>query len=206
MVVLVLLIPLARASDKDESGHPTKAPEALARIVSVKRCSGNPLITPASSKSLGPNINGPSVIRAPSWIKSPLGKYYLYFAHHQGRYIRLAYADSLDGPWKIHEPGTLHLTQMPGWGGHVASPDVHVDEEKKLIRMYFHAVRDGQRNGTATSTDGITFKVSEILPGGWYFRVFDYGGIHYGIDRSGDLFRSQDPVGSFEKQIGRAHV
>jgi hypothetical protein len=92
---------------------------------------------------------------------------------------------------------------MPGWGGHVASPDVHVDEKKKLIRMYFHGCRGpGQMNGTATSTDGIQFKVSETLPGGWYFRVFEYDGFYYGIDRSGDLYRSKDPLGSFEKRRG----
>jgi hypothetical protein len=33
----------------------------------------------------------------------------LYFADHKGRYIRLAYADDLLGPWHIHVPGTLQL-------------------------------------------------------------------------------------------------
>jgi len=203
LVAFLLLILPAHAGGQDGSDNRTEAPAASVRIVSVKRCAKNPLITPASSKSLGPNINGPSVIRVPPWVKSPLGKYYLYFAHHQGPYIRLAYADSLDGPWKIYEPGTLHLSEMPGWGSHIASPDVHVDEAQKLFRVYFHAVRNGrngQQNGTATSTDGIHFRVSETLPGGWYFRVFEYGGVYYGIDRSGDLYRSQDPMGSFEKR------
>lgn len=197
---LFLLILQTHAGSREGSDNRAEVPEASVRIVSVKRCAKNPLLTPQSSKSLGPNINGPSVIRVPSWVKSPLGKYYMYFAHHQGPYIRLAYADSLEGPWKIHELGTLHLSEMLGWGSHVASPDVHVDEAKKVIRMYFHADRGGQRNGTATSMDGIHFKVSETLPGGWYFRVFEYGGVYYGIDRSGDLFRSQDPMGAFEKR------
>src|SRR5262249_25376901 len=38
-----------------------------------------------------------------------LGKYYLYFADHKGRYIRLAYADNLVGPWKIYVPGSLQI-------------------------------------------------------------------------------------------------
>jgi hypothetical protein len=42
---------------------------------------------------MGDNINGPAAIRVPEWIENPLGNYYLYFAHHQGTYIRLAYAD-----------------------------------------------------------------------------------------------------------------
>jgi hypothetical protein len=55
------------------------------------------------------NINGPSLIRVPPWVSGPLGKYYLYFAHHKGAYIRLAYSDHLTGPWKIYGPGTLQL-------------------------------------------------------------------------------------------------
>jgi len=200
LVAFSLLILPVYAGGKEGSDDQVKAPAALVRIVSVKRCANNPLITPASSKTVGPNINGPSVIRVPSWIKSPLGKYYMYFAHHQGPHIRLAYADSLDGPWKIYDPGTLRLKEMTGWGGHIASPDVHIDEEKKLIRMYFHADHGGQKNGTATSTDGINFKVSETLPGGWYFRVFEYGGVYYGIDRSGDLYRSKDPMAAFQRR------
>ena len=30
------------------------------------------------------NINGPSLVRVPEWVEDPLGKYYLYFAHHRG--------------------------------------------------------------------------------------------------------------------------
>lgn len=55
------------------------------------------------------NINGPCLMRVPSWVKEPLGKYYLYFAHHKGDSIRLAYADSLSGPWCLYAPGALKL-------------------------------------------------------------------------------------------------
>lgn len=55
------------------------------------------------------NINGPALIAVPSWVKKPLGKYYLYFAHHKGDSIRLAYAENLEGPWKIHPSGALQL-------------------------------------------------------------------------------------------------
>jgi hypothetical protein len=200
LLTFLLLTISAYAAEGPGEKEQQNNPEAAVSIISVKRSPRNPLVTPESSTSLGHNLNGPSVIRVPPWVKSPLGKYYLYFAHHQGPYIRLAYADTLDGPWTIYEPGTLKLSEITGWGGHIASPDVHVDEEKKVIRMYFHADRGGQRNGSATSTDGIHFKVSETLPGGWYFRVFAYGGVYYGIDRSGDLYRSKDPMGPFEKR------
>jgi len=47
------------------------------------------------------NINGPSVIRVPKWINKPLGKYYMYFSHHKGNHIRMAFANKPEGPWTI---------------------------------------------------------------------------------------------------------
>lgn len=70
----------------------------------VWRFGSNPLITWASSPTVGDNINGPSVIRVPSWLPKPLGPYYVYFAHHSGTCIRLADADDLEGPWSIYAP------------------------------------------------------------------------------------------------------
>jgi hypothetical protein len=83
--------------------QPARDP-APARVTAV-RLTQNPLITVASSPSLGDNVNGPSIIRAPSWIPRPLGRYYAYFGHHKGQFIRLAYADAIVGPWKVYEPG-----------------------------------------------------------------------------------------------------
>jgi hypothetical protein len=68
-----------------------------------------PIITPDLHPSIGRNIQGPSAIRVPDWIPHRLGNYYLYFADHKGRYIRLAYADRLTGPWTIYPPGSLQL-------------------------------------------------------------------------------------------------
>ena len=45
----------------------------------------------------GNNINGASLIKVPDWIENPLGKYYLYFEHHAGKYIRMAYSNNADG-------------------------------------------------------------------------------------------------------------
>ena len=69
-----------------------------------------PIIGPDLHPSLGANIQGPSLICVPDWVPNPLGRYYLYFADHKGSYIRLAYANALTGPWRIHVPGALHLT------------------------------------------------------------------------------------------------
>ncbi len=75
----------------------------------ITRLLDRPIIGPDLHESLGANIQGPSLIRVPAWVPNPLGRYYLYFADHKGSYIRLAYADNLTGPWRVHVPGTLHL-------------------------------------------------------------------------------------------------
>jgi len=119
--------------------------------IKVARFKQNPLITTRTSRSLGTNVNGPTVIRVPEWVKNPLGRYYMYFANHMGEFIRLAYADDIAGPWKVHEPGVLHVrdTAMsrPGpdpketlddFYTHVASPEILIDHEQRRIVMWFH--------------------------------------------------------------------
>jgi len=43
----------------------------------IERFPACPIITPEMDASLGDNINGPSVIKVPSWVANPLGAYYL---------------------------------------------------------------------------------------------------------------------------------
>jgi hypothetical protein len=83
---------------------------ALTRWSAV-RLPGNPIITPGLHPRIGANIQGPSLIRVPDWVCSPLGRYYLYFADHKGDHIRLAYSDALEGPWRIYAPGALSLAE-----------------------------------------------------------------------------------------------
>ena len=118
----------------------------------------NPLVMLESSKTLGDNINGPAVIRVPAWIEHPLGRYYLYFAHHKGDHIRLAYADAVTGPWKVYEPGVLNVKDTLFYRPqpdpkespeslytHVASPEVVVDDSKRRLIMYVHGMfTDGE--------------------------------------------------------------
>lgn len=169
--------------------------------VEVRRFAENPIIEASMSPSLGNKINGPSLIRVPGWVKNPLGKYYLYFAHHKGKFIRLAYADELSGPWRIHESGTIHLHEAAALEDHIASPDVHVDEENQIIRMYLHGSHPGtnQRTVSATSRDGLSFDVSSTIHGLSYFRVFKYAGTYYAIDSGGFLNRSEHPDRGWER-------
>jgi len=99
---------MAAVAAAQPSGSRPATP-AAASAVHVQRLLDRPIITPQLDASLGPNIQGPSLIRVPDWIANRLGRYYLYFADHKGRYIRLAYADDLVGPWRIHVPGSLQI-------------------------------------------------------------------------------------------------
>jgi hypothetical protein len=148
----------------------------------------------------------------PDWVQNPLGKYYLYFAHHKGKFIRLAYADKLSGPWRIHEPGTIHMPEAKALEDHIASPDAHIDEENQIIRMYLHGSHPGtnQRTVSATSRDGLSFEVSSTILGHSYFRVFAYEGAYYAIDSGGFLNRSDHPDRGWERHetelVGPIHT
>ncbi|HUS46645.1 MAG TPA: hypothetical protein VNA25_08000 [Phycisphaerae bacterium] len=170
------------------------------------RLEANPIICPEMLQGDdGANINGPSLISAPDWLPGRLGRYYLYFAHHAGKYIRLAIADDLAGPWRVHGPGTLRLEDTPCWG-HVASPDVHVLNDAREVRMYFHGpVRNdageitGQFTFAARSQDGLSFKVCTEALGPSYFRVLEWGGRHHALCRGGQFLCSRDGLTAFEQ-------
>lgn len=183
----------------------------------AERFEANPIIHREMSGLIGEtgrNINGPSLIRVPDWIENPLGKYYLYFAHHHGEFIRLAYSDRLEGPWKIYKPGVLPLEETPAYDGadrdHVASPDVHVDYEKQQIRMYFHSnPRLGlddipyQMSYVALSEDGLHFESLQEETGLFYFRVIEHDNWYYAfakyINDGGIIYRSGDGLTDFEE-------
>ena len=114
-----------------------------------------PIIHVDDDPRLEGNVNGPSLIGVLSWVDNPLGRYHLYFAHHEGLSIRLAYANGLAGPWVLYEPGALRMEESsfpntsPTPGNvhpqvrllfeagldrpypHIASPDVIVDDEPR---------------------------------------------------------------------------
>ena len=183
----------------------------------IERFSSNPIIHPEMLPGAdGENIAGPSLIRAPEWLTDPLGQYYLYFAHHEGRYIRLAYSDSLEGPWSIYEPGTLHLEQtscndVPADRvayKHVASPDVHVDNEAQEIRMYFHCFmfiggdpeassNYPQMTLVARSKDGLEFGAEPEVLGRSYFRVFRRNSDYFALGMPGIFYRSRNGLTDF---------
>jgi hypothetical protein len=153
------MTPLARTCRRASMLLICMAGIVSAADVTAKRFAENPLITVNTSPSLGDNVNGPTVIRVPDWVDHPLGRYYMYFAHHKGQYIRLAYSDSLHGPWKIYEPGVMKVSDTaffrpqpdpdpapPGVYTHVASPEIYIDQDAKRIVLWFHGLwTEGKR-------------------------------------------------------------
>lgn len=172
--------------------------------MSVRRLETNPIITPDMDDRMGGNINGPSLIRVPDWIPEPLGRYYLYFGHHRGTYIRLAVSDHVEGPWRIHTPGVLDLEDSL-FGTHIASPDVHVLDDRREIRMYYHGGGLSEpspwRQATrlARSKDGIRFEVQTELLGSSYWRMFRWAGFWVTLEMPGTFRRSRDGISGFER-------
>ncbi len=182
-----------------------------------------PIVHVKDDPRLEGNVNGPSLIRAPSWVDNPLGRYYLYFAHHKGDAIRLAYADALAGPWTLHAPGALRLADScfpttpptrehvhPQLQGlldadlerlypHIASPDLIVDEVRHELKLYYHGrLKDGtQRTRVAVSRDGLHFTPRDEILGNSYFRVFHHGDYWYALAMPGRVYRSRDGLNDF---------
>ena len=235
LVVLSLtasLTALACAAPDAEPAPDADPAAAAAPPLRVERLLDHPIIAPGLHESIGENIQGPSLIRVPEWVPDPLGRYYLYFADHKGRYIRLAYADDLLGPWSIHVPGSLQIEHshflveppevtpeiVAEWEArrgakishdiqkeittpHIASPDVHVDDEGQRILMYFHGLEGvgTQVSRVATSTDGIHFEAQPQVLGRTYMRVFRHGDMTYSLAMPGQLYRSADGFTDFEQ-------
>ncbi len=172
------------------------------------------------------NVQGPSVILTPEWLaeagSESLGRYLLYFAHHWGASIRLATADHPTGPWRVVSTNVLHVDDVgramdpTDQRRHVASPDVHVDDETRTLWMYFHGHLTEAAAGhlpswgryptmdqhtlVATSHDGLRFHPTDddraISPS--YHRAFRWHGHWYGLSMPSGLCRSVDGLSDFE--------
>ena len=179
----------------------------------------------------GENINGPSLIRIPDWISPqnrahPSAIYYLYFGHHSGDYIRMAWAENITGPWRLYQSGANisigdrgvldndNRDINVGNGivieeNHLASPDVHVDNENQRIILYFHSgsstffngvEMNGQFSWVATSPFGLDFNgnIEPVRLSTSYLRVFEDRGELYAFDNSASPRRALDADNPWE--------
>ncbi len=93
----------------------SSAAHGLSPALQVTRCGTEPIIDASTFTSIGAsgsdNINGSSCVRIPDWVAAvdraaPGAQYYLYFAHHNGNEIRMAWAADIEGPWTLFNMGT----------------------------------------------------------------------------------------------------
>jgi hypothetical protein len=194
------------------SATPVPPPEAIAGptpyAVVVERVGDGPIIHPGMlPPEVGDNINGPSLIRVPDWVENPLGRYYLYFAHHRDDHIRMAYADHPEGPYTHHAGGVLHLDDQTALRNHIASPDVVIDEDSRRIVMFYHGSNlvegEPQMTAAVVSDDGLHFRpLSEGTVERAYLRVFQHQGVWYGFNHQGILGRAEE-LGARLEPLGR---
>jgi hypothetical protein len=184
----------------------------------AERLRDNPILrVDTANPGIGDNVNGPSLVRVPDWVPNRLGRYYLYFAHHRDRFIRLAWADAVEGPWQVHAPGTLQRGESACLD-HIASPDVFVDEGARQIRLYYHGVVHHpesepdphanaidltrpfvQRTFCALSRDGLHFETGREPCGPSYFRVVRLPDAFYALAMPGLLYRSEDGLTGWQR-------
>ena len=106
----------------------------------------------------------------------PSANFYLYYAAHRGRCIKMAWSQYLEGPWYdynnpafAHGCGVMPLPERRrrGRGGkgkfgwdHVSAPHVLFNAKKRRFIMFFHG-RHGGNGGhnsfIASSSDGLNF-------------------------------------------------
>lgn len=166
-------------------------------VIRATRMLDRPIVAPAMLPGDdGESINGPSLIRVPDWVQNRLGRYYLYFAHHNGKYIRFAYADDIAGPWTLVQGGLLPLAGQKVLRGHIASPEAVIDDETRQIYLFTHGPpREGggsQISTVAVSSDGRTFRDLGVVVGPAYLRVFRQGSTWYALNGSGRLLQTKE--------------
>lgn len=191
----------------------------------IRLNNGEPIIEPSmfSNSDDGENINGPSLIRIPDWIPTnrranSSAQYYLYFGHHSGDYIRMAWAANIEGPYTLYDnfrnPGDRGVLDNAGEDiflgnntvieeNHLSSPDVHVDNENRRIIMYFHSGSsffvDGDEQSrqvtwVSTSPYGLEFynNIEPVHLGNSYFKVFESNNELYSLDNSAGINQALD--------------
>ena len=156
----------------------------------------------------GKNLTGPSVMKVPQWVDEPLGAYYMYFANHIGKEIRLAFANDPLGPWEVYSKPVLELSELKGALRHVASPEAVIDWGSRQFYLFVHSpIADsrGQKTFTTVSDDGSLFY--QIGNGPTidfpYVRVFHWDSQFWAVgrhSRSYLLFSSDTPEGEWLPQ------
>lgn len=209
----------AEEADTPDAAGPSMPPAACdaplgqsgpVRLCSVERVGQSPLISPATHAGIGTNMSMPTVIHYQ-------GAYWMYFAAHDGHYIRLAQASSPAGPWTLYAPGSLKDTEVAPFSDTISSPDAFVLPDGR-VRMYFstdsYPGSNQQWSGVAESSDGIEFALASTENiAKYYMRAFEWDGMQYALQKGwstapAELGVSSDGIARFDfiKTLGGGSI
>ena len=184
----------------------TASPLNIVDVPSTEVCNlttdaSRQVTTKMLGKTAGQFTNGPTVIKIPDWVEDSLGTYYMYIADHHGLDIRLAFSDSLSGPWTVSPKPVLRLDETLAIREHIASPDVYINDDSQTIYMTVHGepvstMYDDQVSVLVESQDGIVFAQDPSYAGS-IWATFAYARIL----KIGDTFVRIDPA---KRQVSRS--
>lgn len=142
------------------------------------------------------NICNPCLVKVPDWCKNKLADYYLFYADHKGKFIKLAYSNNLFSKWKIKKGGVIHIRQFNDAINHIASPEIYIDSKKKEVILFTHShskSQVGQWTYISKSKDALNFEVVNNIPiAPFYFRMFQYNEYYYALTKGGALWKSKN--------------
>ena len=120
----------------------------------------------------------PSIMKMEGRVKTPLGRYYLYYAPHKFIAISMAYSYSMEGPWTEYKGNPV--LEGP------SAPDIRWIKEKGQFYLWGH--RKNSRTECWTSDDGLHFAYQGVsitaknigTRNATYTRVYEYPLKRYG--------------------------
>jgi len=120
----------------------------------------------------------PSITKMEGRVKTPLGRYYMYYAPHKHIAISMAYSDKIEGPWAEYQANPV--IEGP------SAPDIRWIKEKGKFYMWGH--RKNSQTELWTSDDGLRFEYQGVsitaknigTRNATYTRVYEYPLERYG--------------------------
>ena len=142
------------------------------------------------------NLTGPWQVHEPGSLRIEDS----YFTPTRPEISEEALAEMIEGR-RASGSRTSHDLAFELTQPHIASPDVHVNEDSQQIVMYYHGLEGPgfQHSRVATSNDGINFTAGSENIGRTYMRAFKYEQRTYALAMPGQFYRSENGFTNFEE-------
>ena len=142
------------------------------------------------------NLTGPWQVHEPGSLRIEDS----YFTPTRPEISEEALAEMIEGR-RASGSRTSHDLAFELTQPHIASPDVHVNEDRQQIIMYYHGLEGPgfQHSRVATSNDGINFTAGSENIGRTYMRAFKYEQRTYALAMPGQFYRSENGFTNFEE-------